>query len=54
MYKDAGGFVFGGVAIGSLISAGLGYVGFGIEALMPVVLCGIAAYYYGKSEEKDS
>jgi hypothetical protein len=54
MYKDAGGFVFGGVAIGSLISAGLGYVGFGIEALMPVVLCGIAAYYIGKSQVKDS
>lgn len=54
MYENAGGFVFVGVALGSLISAGLGYVGFGIEALMPVALCGIAAYYYGKSQVKDS
>ena len=54
MYENAGGYVFGGVAIGSLISAGLGYVGFGIEALMPVVLCGIAAFYIGKSQTKDS
>ena len=54
MYKDAGGFVFVGVAVGSLISAGLGYAGFGIEALMPVVLCGIAAFYIGKSQTKDS
>ena len=54
VYENAGGFVFVGVAVGSLISAGLGYVGFGIEALMPVVLCGIAAYYYGKSQVKDS
>jgi hypothetical protein len=54
MYKNAGGFVFVGVAVGSLISAGLGYDGFGFEASVPVVLCGIAAYYYGKSEEKDS
>ena len=54
MYEDAGGYVFGGVAIGSLISAGLGYAGFGIEALMPVVLCGIAAFYIGKSQTKDS
>ena len=28
MYENAGGYVFGGVAVGSLISAGLGYVGF--------------------------
>ncbi len=49
--NDAGGYVFIGVAIGSLISAGLGYVGFGIEALTPVILCGVAAYYYGKSKE---
>jgi uncharacterized RDD family membrane protein YckC len=54
MYHDAGGYVFVGIAVGSLISAGLGYVGFGIEALMPVILCGIAAYYFGKSETKDS
>jgi len=54
MYKDAGGFVFVGVAVGSLISVGLGYDGFGFEASVPVILCGIAAYYYGKSEEKDS
>ena len=54
MYENAGGYVFGGIAVGSLISAGLGYVGFGIEALMPVVLCGIAAFYIGKSQTKDS
>ena len=52
-YNDAGGYVFGGVAVGSIISAGLGYVGFGIEALMPVVLCGIGAYYYGESKTKN-
>ena len=54
MYHDAGQYTGVGIAIGSVISAGLGYVGFGIEALMPVVLCGIAAYYFGKSETKDS
>ncbi len=54
MYKDAGAYVFGGGAVGSLISGALGYVGFGIEALMPAILCGIAAYYYGKSQAKDS
>jgi ABC-type dipeptide/oligopeptide/nickel transport system permease subunit len=54
MYHDAGEYVFVGIAVGSLISAGLGYVGFGIEALMPVILCGIAAYYLGKSKTKDS
>ena len=54
MYENAGGYVFGGVAIGSLFSAALGYVVFGIEELMPVVLCGIAAYYIGKSQTKDS
>jgi hypothetical protein len=53
-YKDAGAYIFGGVAVGSLISAGLGYAGFGIEALTHVILCGIAAYYLGKSEAKDS
>jgi hypothetical protein len=52
-YKDAGGYVFAGVAIGSLISAALGYVGFGIEAAMPVILCGIGAYYFGKSQTKN-
>ena len=54
MYENAGGYVFGFVAIGSLISVGLGYVGFGIEALMPVVLCAIATYYIGKSQTKES
>ena len=54
MYNNAGGFVFVGVAVGSLISAALGYNGFGIEAMMPVILCGIAGYYFGKSQKKDS
>lgn len=54
MYKDSGAYVFAGIAVGSLISGALGYAGFGIEAAMPVVLCGIAAYYYGKSKEMDS
>jgi hypothetical protein len=54
MYNDAGAYVFGGIAIGALISMALGYVGFGIEALMPAILCGIAAYYFGKSQTKDS
>ncbi len=54
MYKDAGAYVFGGVFVGAGISLALGYVGFGIEALMPVVLCAVAAYYFGKSQTKDS
>lgn len=54
MYKDAGGYVFGGLCVGSIISGFLGYVGFGIESLMPVLLCGIAAFYIGKSQTKDS
>jgi hypothetical protein len=54
MYKDAGAYVFGGIAVGALISTALGYVGFGIEALMPAILCGIAAYYFGKSQTNDS
>jgi len=53
-YPDAGGYVFAGLAIGSLISLALGYQGFGIEALMPTILCAIAAYFYGKSHSKDS
>ena len=54
MYEGAGVYVFFGMAIGSLISVGLGYAGFGIEALMPVILCVIAAYYIGKSQVKGS
>jgi hypothetical protein len=53
-YPEAGGYIFGGIAIGSLISAALGYQGFGIEALLPVILCAIAAYYYGKSKSNNS
>ena len=53
-YSQAPGYTFAGLAIGSLISLALGYEGFGIEALMPVILCSVAAYYYGKSRSKDS
>jgi Ca2+-dependent lipid-binding protein len=51
-YPDAAEYTFAGLAIGSLISFALGYQGFGIEALMPVILCTIGAYYYGKSKSE--
>jgi hypothetical protein len=53
-YPQAPGYTFAGLAIGSVISAALGYEGFGIEALLPVILCSVSAYYYGKSRSRDS
>jgi hypothetical protein len=53
-YPQAPGYIFAGLAIGSLISAVLGYEGFGIEALFPVLICAVASYYYGKSKSIDS
>ena len=51
-YDGAPGYTAAGIAVGSIASAALGYEGFGIEALFPVILCAVAAYYYGKSKSQ--
>ena len=51
-YDGAAGYTFAGICIGSLASTMLGFEGFGVQEIFTVILCAVAAYYFGKSKSQ--